>query len=295
MKYSDYPAIYINADGASANRQSVYFRSLIIQYLLLILASAITVSNPWLDGKISSAIYLLLMLVAAALAFYVILKRPEKEWYRARAMAESVKTLTWRFSMCAEPFQKSLGEYEAEKRFGELLSELIDVNRVGTEELSYNMSHGKQVTESMRNIRMSTLEEKRKVYLDSRIQNQLDWYIAKANRNKTLSTVFSYFTIVVYILAIALAAAQYENLILNFQWLSEPLLVVAASLIGWMQAKRFSELSTSYNITAHEINRIRDSLIHLEDVESYSSFVAEAEFAFSREHTQWTARQISGV
>lgn len=293
MKNSDYPAIYNSADGASINRQNTYFRSLVLQYLLLVFASAITVSNPWLDSKTSSALYLLLMLAAAALAFYTTLKRPEKEWYRARAMAESVKTLTWRFAMGAEPFESLRGENAAEKRFRDLLSELIDVNRVGSEELSYNISHGEQITEKMRELRCLNTKKKRDVYLNTRIQDQLDWYVAKANRNKKLSIIFSYSTIAVYIIAIGLAAAQYEDIINEFQWISEPLLVIAASLIGWMQAKRFSELSTSYNLTAHEIYRIRDGLIHMENFESYSNLVTEAEIAFSREHTQWTARQIS--
>lgn len=88
MKYSDYPAIYKSADGASANRQKIYFRSLVFQYALLVTASGLTISSSALGGKPSSALYLMMILLAAATALYTTLKQPEKEWYQARAMAE---------------------------------------------------------------------------------------------------------------------------------------------------------------------------------------------------------------
>ena len=58
-----------------------------------------------------------------------------------------------------------------------------------------------------------------------------------------------------------------------------------------MQAKRFTELSASYALTAHEITLIREQADELKKDEHLSTFVGDAENAFSREHTQWEARK----
>lgn len=60
-----------------------------------------------------------------------------------------------------------------------------------------------------------------------------------------------------------------------------------------MQAKRFTELSTSYALTANEIALIREDAYGLEEDVELSKFVGDAENAFSREHTQWEARKDS--
>lgn len=77
-------------------------------------------------------------------------------------------------------------------------------------------------------------------------------------------------------------------------WFTEPLIVVGASIVGWMQIKKFNELSSAYTLAAHEIGLLRSEIEEIENEEDFSLFVNRAELAFSREHTQWVARQ-SGV
>ena len=72
---------------------------------------------------------------------------------------------------------------------------------------------------------------------------------------------------------------------------TEVLAVAAASVLSWMQVKRFQDLSTSYNFTAQEIGMIKGVLQGVYDEEKFSDFVSDAENAFSREHTQWLARR----
>jgi hypothetical protein len=55
--------------------------------------------------------------------------------------------------------------------------------------------------------------------------------------------------------------------------------------------KRHSELTASYNLTAHEIGIIKGNAEAVETESEFSDFVNEAELAFSREHTQWVARK----
>ncbi|HVK95945.1 MAG TPA: SLATT domain-containing protein, partial [Noviherbaspirillum sp.] len=73
-------------------------------------------------------------------------------------------------------------------------------------------------------------------------------------------------------------------------WPTDALVTIAASLLSWIQAKRFQELSASYALAAHEISLIREQANRSMTEAQLSDFIADAESAFSREHTQWVAR-----
>ena len=70
-------------------------------------------------------------------------------------------------------------------------------------------------------------------------------------------------------------------------------MVAASAVLGWMQIKKFNELASAYTLTALEISLIEDKLREVETEAELSEFVNEAELAFSREHTQWVARQTN--
>ena len=82
-----------------------------------------------------------------------------------------------------------------------------------------------------------------------------------------------------------MAAPQFEY------WPTDLLGSCAAALLAWIQAKRFGELSTSYNLAAHEIALIRERAADIREEREFSIFVGDAENAFSREHTHWAARR----
>lgn len=63
---------------------------------------------------------------------------------------------------------------------------------------------------------------------------------------------------------------------------------MAASVLSWMQAKRFSELAASYALAAHKDGLIKKQSLLPDTPEKFSLFVGDAENAFSREHTQWS-------
>ena len=74
-------------------------------------------------------------------------------------------------------------------------------------------------------------------------------------------------------------------------WPTDVFVSTAASILSWMQAKRFSELAASYALAAHEIGLIKEQSMAPDTPEKFSLFVGDAENAFSREHTQWVARK----
>ena len=74
-------------------------------------------------------------------------------------------------------------------------------------------------------------------------------------------------------------------------WPTDIFVAMAASVLSWRQAKRFSELAASYALAAHEIGLIKEQSLLPDTPEKFSLFVGDAENAFSREHTQWVARK----
>ncbi|SMX51060.1 SLATT domain-containing protein [Actibacterium lipolyticum] len=133
---------------------------------------------------------------------------------------------------------------------------------------------------------------RQKIYLNERIDNQLSWYAYKARSNKSVSRIFVVMIGTGYGLAILSAVGQLAFPVVGktILWASEPLLVLAASLLGYAQAKRYSELSASYSLTALEIQKLKSQFEEVSNARELAEFVAEAESAFSREHTQWIAR-----
>jgi len=147
-----------------------------------------------------------------------------------------------------------------------------------------------QITSTMEAIRRSSLEERMSIYENQRVDDQRTWYAKKAGYNRRMSKRWFILMCAFQLLAIVsvlirIAYPGWDKLP------TEVLAVAAASVLSWMQVKRFQELSTSYNFTAQEIGMIKGALQDVRDEEKFSDFVSDAENAFSREHTQWLARR----
>lgn len=295
MKTEDYPALFRNADFAAAKCQKTYFFLLWAQYVLLLLASlAGLVPSGW-DPRITPALYLVSVCLAALGMLYSTLAAPEKDWYGARAMAESIRTLTWRFMMLSEPFGREKPE-QARRAFLTYLSDLTLANPDSKRALSIGMLDTRQmnqITAEMERVRSAAFTDRWQLYLGERIQDQRLWYQSKAAFNYRRARLMARLCICAYGAGILIACWQLQAAGWNLQSLSDPFLVIASGLLGWIQARRYNELAASYNLAAHEIARIEDNMRDIGDDAALAVFVADSESAFSREHTQWTARQNS--
>ena len=139
-------------------------------------------------------------------------------------------------------------------------------------------------------MRQSTLEQRRLAYVESRITEQQHWYAKKAVYNKTAASGFFIALIVTNAIAVGYAIAKVSIPSAEY-WPTDALVALAASILSWMQAKRFSELAASYALAAHEISLIKEQSDSVKTDDDFSKFIGDAENAFSREHTQWVARK----
>jgi hypothetical protein len=215
-------------------------------------------------------------------------RKYDRTWYSARAVAESVKTRAWRYMMRSEPYNNP--EEESKRLFLADLQHILDQNREVTKELCDESATRDAISIKMQQIRGMELKERMKFYKSLRVENQRDWYALKARQNKNKAKKWFIALVVFNGLAIACALVR----IALPKWIYLPtdvFAVAAASIVSWSQAKRFNELSTSYSLTAHEITIIHAQLDGVSNEDQLSNFVNDTENAFSREHTQWQARR----
>ena len=282
----EYPALYKSASKGSATAQSRFLNTIRWEYFLLFVVSVASATRG-LSG-LNPLILSILLVILAGLYVYKTVKKLDQDWYRCRALAESVKTSTWRFAMRAHPFADTDNIETPKAEFRNLLRDILESNFSIAENLQSDATD--QVTTSMIEIRKLPLKGRVSFYLENRIDDQRSWYAKKSSANKAAQRRWFWLTIIIYVgAAISLNAGQlgFSQATLAF----DPMIVLVTSALGWLQMKRHGELTASYNLTAHEIGIIRGNSDAIVTESKFSDFVNEAELAFSREHTQWVARR----
>lgn len=285
MQEQDFPSLYRSADSLSLNSQQHFFRALRIHLITLVIAAVLSIVG--ISHWSVAVAQLLVLLGALGCSIYLFTVRPDRLWYAGRAVAESIKTITWRYVCRAEPFQGE--DLAARHDFRQTLKQIVEQNREVCESLTEHLD-GQQFTPIMEEMRAKSLAERKATYANSRIKDQLSWYAKKAAFNRRMSKYFFWALIGVNFIAVVCAAFRIVYIGQPF-WPTDVFVAIAASILSWMQAKRFSELAASYALAAHEISLINEQALLSDTDEKFSVFVGDAENAFSREHTQWVARK----
>lgn len=282
---SDYPALYGDTNSSSMRGQRRFLTALRVRLGCLI-AAAIggAVVWEWGEVEVGGAVALIAFLAALGAEMYRLVVRPEREWYEGRAAAESVKTLTWRYMVQGESFEKS-SDSEAESRFLAAIRDVLkDLDSV---RISGDRVARTQITPRMRELRSQDFPARRKNYLEGRINDQRTWYESKAAENERQGHKWTIVVIVFEMLG-AVGAALVAFGGVEFDLLGV-LAAVAAGVTGWVQAKQHENLSTAYAVAARELTSIGTELELLTDESRWATFVGQSEEAISREHTLWRA------
>lgn len=292
IKNEDFPSLFCAADSASKSAQKRYlflFRLDILFAIAGAILSSISLNSTnekkWLffSGGVAFLLSLIITIVIKSFSF-------EKTWYGGRAVAESVKTSTWRFMICAEPYILSMNSMNVDGLFHKNLDKIRDERKEILGNFVETDSSQPQITDTMKGIRGLSTEERKKIYVEERVANQREWYSVKAGISKT--NEFRWF---IAVMAMQLCAGVsafaliiYPDFPLN---LTSIFSTVAMGFLAWLQVRRHQEQSQSYNLAAQELASIKDNSIHIKTDDELSDFVANAENAISREHTLWIARR----
>jgi hypothetical protein len=285
VKPYEFPGLFTSYDAFAATWQKRFLIAQKIQLTSLIVA-AIGGSLSWKyhDHQYGALITIFALLIAGAVRFYLAKYTPERKWYNGRAGAESIKTLSYKYTQCAIPFPGSLPKLEADDVFIERLQKVI--NTLPSLD-SPAGAGGKQITDEMRELRSSSLSVRKAHYIKLRIEDQLEWYTNKSKFNETRSNIWGLVIISLEVIAVILSVFRFSG---SFDFDSAGIIAAAAgAAVAWLQSKQHESLSQSYAVTSQELAAV-NSLVSEAATESvWSSRVEQSEEAISREHTLWQA------
>jgi len=285
------PPLYQAANHTSSVAQSQLLWATRIRLAGLVAAAVFglftwtTNASPVDYAGVLGAISFGLTLIAQ---IYLLSERPQRTWYQARAAAESVKTLAWRYAVGGAPFGVGSrpSEGEVEDLFLGQLDEIIGLVKDIKLEVA-GSTNGIQITKQMRTLRASSLEDRKNAYEEGRVANQQSWYIGKATWNRRREKLWAAGMIVVESAGFAAAILKSVGIVVaDLLGLAGALV---AAMMAWVQTRQHSYLATAYLITSVELASVRTKIRRQQAEADWAGFVADAEEAFSREHTLWKA------
>ncbi|MDX3913879.1 MAG: DUF4231 domain-containing protein [Pseudosphingobacterium sp.] len=289
---SDFPNYFIAGDNASLLAQKNYVQYVRWDLILMCISSVLAIYN-YNSEDTKRVIYIvsgLILSIAFVLSLVIKTKKYEDVWYRGRALAESAKTLTWRFMMKSEYFENSLSKEEVEKRFIDRIKEIREEFKDIHAFLKASDIKKEIITSKMLEVRDLDLQGRKDFYLRNRIDNQIDWYTSKADTNKTKyerwfwAVIAMQFLAIVSIVYLILHPNSDFNLVGVFTTLS-------ASFFSWLQLKKYQENKEAYNTAMSELNLIKNEAKYITAEDVFAKFVLDSENAMSREHTMWLAQK----
>jgi len=257
-------------------------------YLILLIIAAL-ISFLWpkdvIAAILSAVLFLITLFILIGLKYY----KPDDRWYNGRAVAESVKTRSWRWAMRAEPYQDCSNVEIVSKQFINDLKSILQQNRSLSESLPPEEGLEAPISNTMNEIRRLSTTERLEIYKEQRIDDQAKWYSLKSIENKKKARNLFIASIILHSIAILMLLYRIKDPLMGLP--IEVLATAAGAVLTWLQAKKHNELISSYSLTAHEIVLIKGEALSIRTEEELSTFVLDSENAFSREHTQWTARK----
>jgi hypothetical protein len=287
-----FPALYRCADDAALAGQKWYIRWVTIN-LSLLFVGALVGSFGLTDvtsKRLANIVAAITFFAGVGVTILLATRRWEKIWYAGRAVAESAKSLTWKFVCSADPFPSAMPYPDAVALFTASLHELLSENKQLAPLLAGPNATAEQVTSYMSGLRQAAVSVKRDVYWSQRVVEQQQWYAQKSADNRDKRNIW--FALLVLLQVAAGGAAVLLAVQPMFPWKASTVFSTLASVtVAWGAMKRYQELAQSYGLAAQELSLIAARAPYIGTEAELGRFVNDAETAISREHAMWVARR----
>ncbi|WP_280195685.1 DUF4231 domain-containing protein [Nocardia farcinica] len=280
------PQLFQAADAASLDGQRSYVGG-VRRRLLYLVVAAMSGIVAWRLGRGHIDVLGLVGTIAFVAAILeessLWRRRPDKAWYDGRAVAESAKTLAWKYATGGLPFPVSMTTDEATRGLIEKLDELDDQ----FSDLQLEPIAAPQISDWMKEMRSKPLEDRRKIYVEARIRDQQRWYAAKAKYNRRRSKQWR---AALFILEFAGAAASLITAVVQTSLMPGPALaMIAGAAIAWVETKQHDALARAYSAACRDLSNAEEKLKIVASEDAWAREVDDAEEAISREHVVWLA------
>jgi SMODS and SLOG-associating 2TM effector domain 1/SMODS and SLOG-associating 2TM effector domain 3 len=298
LREQDLPAEYRAANARAVGAQRSYLWLVRAQLILLLAAGLLSVVSATVrDAAWTGAGVACVFVAVSVMRLAQRSLRIEATWYDARAVAESVKTLAWRFAVRAEPFGladdsaqvngTSTEDAAADTADRLFLERLQQITATAKQPFLGHDLNDEQVTDAMRELRGQSLKLRRDVYDRDRLRDQFRWYGTKARSNEQSrdrwDAAFLALSSLAVLSALFLATGVMSANVAGFAS------TVVAAVLTWVGVRGYAILARSYAVTAFELSLARALLKTVNTEDQWSRFVVDAEESISREHTMWRA------
>lgn len=184
MEPDDYPVSFAAADRTSMQGQGRYLRLVRADLVLVVVAAGLgAVGAVVPDGQrpVFAALTAIALIGGLVLKTTLRQRNDDQEWFGGRAVAESVKSSSWRYMLRLEPYED---DQSADARFVQSLAAIQSARVTLGHALPETPQAWEEITPRMRQVRALPLVERRAVYLSERLEDQARWYRAKALANR---------------------------------------------------------------------------------------------------------------
>jgi hypothetical protein len=285
---SSLPAIYVAADEQATSAQRRFMRLIrgqiafpIAGVTLSVLPVVVTSYDLTVLGVVASAA------VAGAVTLRIAQQTShiESVWYRARASAETIRSLAWRYAVCAAPFGAELAPDDSDALF-------VDRLRAVTSEFPdlAAPAAGEEITPRMRELRASPQAVRTQAYVQGRLVDQHVWYRDRALRAAKASTRWD---ALFYLLALAAVIGGFALVRYNY---AAPVISIAGAGVGaivaWTGVRRYSSAAHSYAQVATDLSFAESLIRHEETTRQWSEFVGKVEDSIAQERMHWIAARL---
>jgi hypothetical protein len=275
------PSLYTMADRASLEAQRRFRRGTIAVLALVVIASLLGLVEESWAGWVSGGAF------AASIAAtgLVVFRDAEDNWYDGRAVAESAKTLTWKYAVGGQPF--TVTDSSAASAYEDALAAVVDEIRAlhGGISLPADPSPAAR----LQNLRREPLSTRRGVYREQRLADQRAWYYRRAGEHR--GTANRWQRVALLFQAAGLACAALKGLEIVQVDLLSVCATAAAATVAWLAAGDYVKSARAYELTTLELDQALSIAHTMEQERAWAGFVADAEQTMSREHTAWFARR----
>lgn len=204
MEREDYPPLSQIAGHVSQDGQRWYMRLIVIELGVALLAAVLVDIGSAFPGDIRvtfAAVAIGFLLVALAIQVIRLLRlvRFDEKWFEGRAVAESIKTTAWRYMMQVPPFDLP---DRADAEFAGRLENVRQESRIIRRGVA---GRAPEITDRMRQTRDLGWEDRRRFYVEARLDDQIAWYRTKARFNGAWSRKLTGLSLALQLAAIGAA------------------------------------------------------------------------------------------
>jgi hypothetical protein len=218
-------------------------------------------------------------------------KKLEIPWYDARAAAESIKTIYWRYIMQADSFGSAMSRDDSEQRLLQRVHSVL--TGLGKTPAPTRILIDKDVLDWAWEVRNADLLRRMEIYYHGRLQDQARWYAAKSQLLGKYAKQASIIAIAAALIAFASAAVSFW--IEPVGGLSEISFELCVVVFGYAKIRNFRRDSRVYEFTKQEIEIAAQQINEQLTPYEWAQVIDEIEEVFSREHVTWQASHSGEV